>query len=306
VIVRQPWALRPAADLCYLDRFPGRGATRTYDEDPYTFLLRADRPEEVEAVREALDDVDIPYRTGLMAGERPSVFFTVPKDRLEHARAALAGRFGARVGAPGADKFPWRPVQTVGALILFHFALVFAMIGSADSGRGLIVAGSLLKGATIDQPWRLVTSLFLHVDPLHVFWNSASMMVFSVPLLLDRGYLRTAAIYFSAGIGGGVSALYFASGGTMIVGSSGAVAGLFGAWVVLALDRDRWAPLTGRARVRTLGIAMLVLPSLLSPMNSTGQSVSVSSHLGGLATGMAIGVLLSTGMLRRRGGSGLE
>ena len=45
---------------------------------------------------------------------------------------------------------------------------------------------------------------------------------------------------------------------------------------------------------------MLVLPSLLSPMTATGQSVSVSSHVGGLATGMLIGVLLSSGMLLRK------
>ncbi len=104
-------------------------------------------------------------------------------------------------------------------------------------------------------------------------------------------------IYFAAGIGGGITAMGFAHPGAVIVGSSGAVAGLFGAWVVLALRRARRATMTGRARIRTLGIAMLVLPSLLSPITSSGQSVSVSSHIGGLTTGMVIGVLISRGML---------
>jgi hypothetical protein len=44
---------------------------------------------------------------------------------------------------------------------------------------------------------------------------------------------------------------------------------------------------------------MLVLPSLLTPISATGQAVSVSSHLGGLATGMAIGASISLGLLRR-------
>jgi membrane associated rhomboid family serine protease len=151
----------------------------------------------------------------------------------------------------------------------------------------------------VDEPWRLVTSLFLHVDPAHVFWNGASMMVFAVPLLTDLRLGRTALIYFASGIGGGITALQFARAGTLIAGSSGAVAGLFGAWVVLTLSRTRLEPLSRRARIRTIGIAMLFLPSLLSPITSTGHSVSVSSHLGGLATGMAIGALISTGLLRR-------
>ena len=85
----------------------------------------------------------------------------------------------------------------------------------------------------------------------------------------------------------------------MIVGSSGAVAGLFGAWVVLTLRAARHATLGWRARVRTLGIALLFLPSLINPSTSDGRPVSVSSHMGGLLTGMTVGALLSNRMLRR-------
>jgi membrane associated rhomboid family serine protease len=256
----------------------------------------------VAEVREALDHARIPYRSGLLAGRRPSVIFTVPGERLDEARAVVSAFVGAEAGLdlpPSAHKFPWRQVRTVGSLILLHFSIVFWMIGSADAGRSLLRAGALLKGGMVDEPWRLVTSLFLHVDPAHVFWNGASMMVFAVPLLTDLRLGRTALIYFASGIGGGITALQFARAGTLIAGSSGAVAGLFGAWVVLTLSRTRLEPLSRRARIRTIGIAMLFLPSLLSPITSTGHSVSVSSHLGGLATGMAIGALISTGLLRR-------
>jgi membrane associated rhomboid family serine protease len=274
-----------------------------HQADHYTFLLKADHPHRVAAVREALDDAGVPYRTGLLAGRRPSVFFSVPRDRFEEARAAVVASVD---GVTASDlptpepRFPWGPVRTVGTVILLHFLIVFRMIGSIDSGRGLVQWGGLLKGGTLDEPWRLVTSLFLHVDPLHAFWNGASMMVFAVPLLIDLRTGRTCLIYFASGIGGGVTALAFATAGTLIVGSSGAVAGLFGAWVVRTLSRAHLEPLTWRARIRTLGIAMLFMPSLLGTISSTGHSVSVSSHLGGLATGMAIGALISTGLLRRK------
>jgi membrane associated rhomboid family serine protease len=270
--------------------------------DPYTFLMKAGRPQVVATVREALDAAGIPYRSGLLAGEQPSVIFTVPRERLDEARVVVEDAAGDEARSdlpPSAQKFPVQSVLAVSSLILLHFLLVFWMVASADQGRGLIRWGALLKGGTADEPWRLVTSLLLHLDPLHAFWNAASMMVFAVPLLGDLGYVRTGLIYLASGIGGGISALTFAAAGTMIVGSSGAVAGLFGAWVVLTMSRVHLEPLTRRAVFRILGIAMLMLPSLISPITSTGHSVSVSSHLGGLATGMAIGALISFGLLRK-------
>ncbi|MCH6551398.1 MAG: rhomboid family intramembrane serine protease [Planctomycetes bacterium] len=171
-------------------------------------------------------------------------------------------------------------MQVVSSLIAAHFALVFWMIASGTSGRQLIVQGALLRGGMLDEPWRLLTSLLIHIGPLHVFWNGASMMVFAVPLITDLRYARTGMVYLASGIGGSIMALSFATPGTLIAGSSGSVAGLFGAWVVLQTRRDRLAQLTGRARIRTMGIAMLVLPSLVTPISVTGNPVSVSSHPG--------------------------
>jgi rhomboid protease GluP len=169
---------------------------------------------------------------------------------------------------------------------------VFWIGGPFPPGRELLLRGGLLHEAVRSEPWRLVTSLFLHSGPSHVLWNGLALLVFAVPLLERLGLVRCAAIYLCSGIGGGLTAAWFADAGTLIIGSSGAVAGLFGAWVVIRLRLSRSSTLTGRERIRTLGIAMLVLPSLVQPVTSDGRSVSVSSHLGGMLTGMAIGVVL--------------
>ena len=278
--------------------FGEAGPTNQQTTDPYTLLLKTDQPEQVDAVRRALEDARIPHRTGLIAGSTPSVVFSVPDWHLEDARLAASAVYDFEA-ARRDQKFPWGAVQVVSSLIAAHFALVFWMIASGTSGRQLIVHGALLKGGMLDEPWRLLTSLVIHIDPLHVFWNGASMMAFAVPLITDLRYVRSGMIYLASGVGGSLVALAFAVPGTLIAGSSGAVAGLFGAWVVLQTRRDRLAPLTGRARIRTIGIAMLVLPSLISPMTATGHSVSVSSHMGGLVTGMAIGAIISSRLLRR-------
>jgi len=187
-------------------------------------------------------------------------------------------------------------VQTVAALILLHLGLVLWAAGPFPPGRQLVLQGGLLRGATGGEPWRLLTSLFLHSDAAHVLWNGVSTLVFAVPLLTALGFPRTALVYLASGVGGGLAALYFAAPGTLIVGSSGAVAGLFGAWVVLTLRRTRWVPLGRRERIRAAGIAMLVLPALLRPATAAGEPISVSSHLGGLFTGMLIGAVLSAGL----------
>jgi membrane associated rhomboid family serine protease len=193
---------------------------------------------------------------------------------------------------PGWERFPWSPVLAVAALIALHLALTLP-------GNSLWRRAALLRGVTREEPWRLLTSLFLHSDAAHVLWNGASMLVFAVPLLIELGYASTALVYLTAGAGGALTALAFASPGTMILGSSGAVAGLFGAWVVLTLRRSAEHVLSWRSRIRTLGVALLVLPSLLSPITRSGKPISVSSHLGGLATGMLIGAVISSRLVSR-------
>jgi len=198
--------------------------------------------------------------------------------------------------------FPWKEIQIVAALITLHLGLVFVAIGPLSQASQLFRQGGLDTESTADQPWRLLTSLFLHADPPHALWNGLAMLVFAVPLLLRLGPLRSGLIYLVAGIGGGLTALHFSESGTVIIGSSGAVAGLFGAWVVVTLRTAGHRLLSWRSRVRTLGVAFLFLPSLLNPTTSAGQPVSVSSHLGGLATGMLVGAVLSFRMrLRSRG-----
>ena len=57
--------------------------------DRYTVLFETARPEEVEAIRRALGDAAIPYRSGLMAEDPPRVVFSVPSDRIGIARATI-------------------------------------------------------------------------------------------------------------------------------------------------------------------------------------------------------------------------
>lgn len=198
----------------------------------------------------------------------------------------------------GVLRFHRREIAAVVALILIHLVLVLWIALGAPPGASLLEWGGLRKGTTALQPWRLLGYQFLHADAPHVLWNGVSMLVFAVPVLSSLGYWRTGLVYLAAGVGGGLTAVTFGGWGPTIIGSSGAVSGLFGAWLVLTLHRARSADLPRRARIRAFGIALLVLPSLIQPTTAGGAPISVSSHLGGAATGMLVGALLSKSWLR--------
>lgn len=271
-------------------------------------LFETRRADEIRRVRGLLDDAGIPYRIDMMHTDSPLAIFFVARSRLFEARAVIDGegdgttvdtRDRRLLGDLEDRPFPKSAWHTALALIGLHLLLVAWMLGPIPPGRELLEWGALVKGGTLLQPWRLPTSILLHVDFRHALANGVSMAVFGIPLLAYLGTRRTALIYFSAGLGGAMTALAFAEAGNRIVGSSGAVAGLFGAWIVVAVARIDPEKLVRRERMKIAGVSLLFLFSLLSPVTSTGQSVSVSSHLGGLTTGAAIGVLVSRGILAR-------
>lgn len=266
-------------------------------------LLATDNPSVARAIEQALRDAGIRFETGLRTKPDPGLVFTVRECDAATARAVIEQAFGSGPltaddapqdeGERGGGIFPRGPIAAAAALALLHLALVVLLVGRDPAPGRFAALGALVVGAPPRELWRLVTSLFLHSDPGHVFWNGLSMTVFAVPLIDRVGWTRTALLYLAGGVLGGVAALLASDPGTVILGSSGAVAGLFGGWLVSTIRRARRAPLARRAVVRAVGIGLLVLPSLLTPTTAGGKRISVAAHLGGLGTGLLWGAAAS-------------
>jgi len=95
----------------------------------------------------------------------------------------------------------------------------------------------LHSGLLILQPWRLVTSMFLHGGAAHLFFNMYVLLMFG-PLVEQRiGPKRFLMIYFTAGIAAGLlsAILYPLIFGTPFIalGASGAIMGIIGVIIVL-------------------------------------------------------------------------
>ena len=272
--------------------------------DPRIPLATLDDPELLLAVRSTLTGAGIDYRlhdgpdgTEVRVAARDLDRALAEVDELmDDGRPTLEA---ARPEPPPAPA-PTGALQTALALVLFHVGVLFWGESPYTAGVRPILDWGLRSDLLLEQPWRLLTHLIVHMDLRHVLGNALGLVVFSVPLLGRIGYGSTFAVYLLSGIGGGLTGIRFVYPGTLLVGSSGAVAGLFGAWVALQLTDHAAAGDDWRRRIRTWGVAVLVLPTLMTPETRTGESISVAAHLGGAATGAVVGGIIARLLLWRQ------
>ncbi|MFT8593074.1 MAG: rhomboid family intramembrane serine protease [Bifidobacterium sp.] len=146
------------------------------------------------------------------------------------------------------------------------------------------------------QPWRYVTSLFMHSPNfLHVLFNM--MALWSVGPMLERlmGHWQYLGLYLISGLGGSAGLVLWAviqpSSGwfSAAYGASGAIFGLFGA--VLAVFRRIGADI--RPMLIWIGVNFL-MPFVIS-------GIAWQAHVGGFITGLALTELLTHGPALLRG-----
>ena len=139
--------------------------------------------------------------------------------------------------------------------------------------------------------WRLLTALFLHYGWMHLLFNLFALYVLGPPFERIIGSLRFATCYLIAGIGstGGVVALTLLKivQPAELVGASGSVMGIVGAWAgFLVRHRHLW-----QAKQRLLNIFIIIVIQVAFDLST--PEVSTSAHLCGLVTGFLLGLYLA-------------
>lgn len=139
--------------------------------------------------------------------------------------------------------------------------------------------------------WRLLTALFLHAGLVHLFFNLFALYVLGPGLERTIGSLRFVASYLIAGLGSsaGVVALWkiHLTNPGQVVGASGCVMGIVGAWAGYLL-RHRRAP---RARERLLNILLII--AIQTAFDLTTPQISTAAHICGLLTGFIVGLVIA-------------
>jgi membrane associated rhomboid family serine protease len=140
----------------------------------------------------------------------------------------------------------------------------------------------------------LITSLFLHADWLHLIGNMLFLWVFGNNVEDRLGRLRYLPFFLTCGVLAGLAqALSDPGSGTPLIGASGAISGVVGAYLVLFPRAGVWT------------LVMFVLPLkipawlwgaiyfalqflLLREASATGDDVAYWAHIGGFVAGMAL------------------
>jgi membrane associated rhomboid family serine protease len=173
-----------------------------------------------------------------------------------------------------------------------------ALMGGSSTGR-LLDMGALVPVLVAQQHeyWRLVTTMFLHYNFIHILFNMWALWVVGAYLEALVGRLRFLLIYFVSGLAGSAFVLVLAPPISVTVGASGAVFGLFaalGLYSYVYRGRDRMAAALFR------NMAFIIVLNLVFSVVARG--VSWQGHVGGLIGGAAVmAAMLFTGTGEPRG-----
>lgn len=209
-------------------------------------------------------------------------------------------RQGAQKVYRGPAAFTNRPIATqvlIGVNLVIYVVTLLTQdrVGWTSGGQalasrgwgGLMADGAQFGPFVADEPWRLVTSGFLHFSIIHVGLNMWVLWILGRFLEPALGRSRFLAIYFASLLGGSLGAALI-DPNSLSAGASGAIFGLMGAALVLA--RENKIDLMRSGLLPTVGINLVF--TFLIP------GISIGGHLGGLAVGLVGGLVLIHGAKR--------
>lgn len=192
-------------------------------------------------------------------------------------------------GAPGAGEVPPAPRARTAAPVAFTVLGASVAIHMLTLLAPAVWQEVFLRGAQINEAvaagewYRLVSAAFLHSEAglTHILFNMFALYLFGPQIERQAGSVAFAALYLASAVSGG-AAFYLLNPGGIAVGASGAIFGLFGAWLAASV-RTRHTP-AGRAGLRQL--LFLLAINLALPLFV--PRIAWEAHLGGLAAGFLI------------------
>lgn len=184
-----------------------------------------------------------------------------------------------------------RKAPCTAALIVVNVAVfIFLSFGGMTEDAYYMLQNGAMYLPLLQQGeyYRMFTSIFLHFGFSHLVNNMLMLGVMGWQLELVVGRIKFLIIYFAAGLGGNVlSALAELRTGDYAVsaGASGAIFGIIGALLYIAVrNHGQIGNVSGQ------GILIMVALTLYYGFTSSG--VDNFAHIGGLAAGFVLAVLL--------------
>ncbi|CAH1215124.1 MULTISPECIES: rhomboid family intramembrane serine protease [unclassified Paenibacillus] len=178
--------------------------------------------------------------------------------------------------------FPLTSLLLLANVIMF---IVLSFNGGSTDFRTLLEYGAVTNDPSFEgEWWRYITSIFMHSGFDHLFFNSFALIVFAPPMERLLGSLRYGVLYLASGVLGNVISVAWYNSANMLtisVGASGAIYGIYGAFLYVALFQRSMMDEASRKTLYTLLVFGIIFSIAMSGVNWM-------AHLGGLLSGFFI------------------
>ncbi len=203
-------------------------------------------------------------------------------------------------------------------LLALCFAFLWAISRPDEARRSLWLDwGALSTGLGNPGDWwaalrdgsvlRLFTALFLHADWLHLLGNLVFLLIFGLPAERVLGPWRLLLLFLLGGAAANLAALYaMGSPDRILIGASGAVSALLGAYLALFPGARLGVVLPlglflefVRAPASLLIGAWAVLQVVFAYIGPSFGMVAWSAHVAGFLFGVIYGLYVRAAIARR-------
>jgi rhomboid family protein len=190
------------------------------------------------------------------------------------------------------------------AVFLLEGLLGPEQIAQVDHAAGLVPL-SLTSGqwgaGPIPAPLTLITALFVHGSPMHIFGNMIFLFVFGDDIEEALGHWRFLIFYLACGLGSDAAFILSDPGSNVdLIGASGAIAGVISAYL-LYRPCAKVTALLGLIPLRVRAywlIGLWVLTQLYEVLSGVQDGVAYSAHIGGLVTGAVLFIVMRPAGIR--------
>lgn len=135
------------------------------------------------------------------------------------------------------------------------------------------------------QLYRLLTSLFVHIDIIHLIFNMYALYIIGAQLEDFYGKINYALIYLISGVIGTLLSITLFDGFT--IGASGSIFGLLGALVYFGYFHRVYLGNVIKTQVIPLIIINLIIGFVISGIDNAAH---IGGLIGGVSVAMAVGV----------------
>ncbi|SFE37044.1 Membrane associated serine protease, rhomboid family [Paenibacillus algorifonticola] len=197
------------------------------------------------------------------------------------------------------------PVTSAIIALNMLFFIFVALNGGTTGGENLYRWGAFLTfhgdPYGLEEPWRYVTSVFMHAGFQHLLFNMFALLVFAPPLERLLRSVKYGIFYLLCGLLGNlfsavITMLTEGGGGEFVhlsVGASGAIYGVYGAYLYLSLFRKAWLDDASRKTVYLI-LGAGIIYSIILP------TIDLWAHVGGGIAGFLMYGLFDRAMVRRQ------